>query len=245
MDRRNFLKNAGLALATITTTSIPDLYFSELSKLSPFPFTRVKYASGNWDVDPELASVFYDFIQKHSPLRTESKEYEISLDSKELLAMPFAFITGNHEFSLNNREREVFRQFVYEGGFVFVDDCNHDTKGSFAVSFEAEMKKTFGSDHPLEILETDSEIYHSYFRFPEGPPTTAQELNGWGDKTVHNYLKAIKIDGNIGVLYSNKDFGCEWTDSQVSASQIQFAVNLAVYPVNRKLNRKVDFPQKT
>ena len=47
-------------------------------------------------------------------------------------------------------------------------------------------------------------------RFPDGPPATALELNGWGDDLVHDYLKAIEIDGRLAVLYSNKDYGCEW-----------------------------------
>lgn len=240
MNRRIFLQNTGIVLASLTATSLPDYLFSALAQLPPFPFTRVKYSSGNWDADPELASVFYDSLERFSPLRTENKEYRINLDSKDLLAMPFVFITGNHEFCLSNQEREIFRQYVLGGGFVFVDDCNHDIEGSFATSFESEMKKTFGENQSLEKLDSNSKIYHSYFNFPDGPPATVQELNGWGDKTVHNYLKAIKVDGSIGVLYSNKDFGCEWTSSPVSASQIKFAVNVAVY----SLTRKLDYPAK-
>ena len=44
----------------------------------------------------------------------------------------------------------------------------------------------------------------------DGPPATGFELNGWGDDLVHDYLKGIEIDGRLGVLYSNKDYGCEW-----------------------------------
>jgi len=34
--------------------------------------------------------------------------------------------------------------------------------------------------------------------FEDGPPTTSQELNGLGDDLVHEYLKAIEINGRIG-----------------------------------------------
>jgi hypothetical protein len=37
-----------------------------------------------------------------------------------------------------------FERYVKGGGFVFVDDCNHDIDGLFAKSFEAEMAKMFG-----------------------------------------------------------------------------------------------------
>ena len=40
-------------------------------------------------------------------------------------------------------------------------------------------------------------LYRSFFHFADGPPTTAFELNGWGDDLVHDYLKAIEIDGRM------------------------------------------------
>ena len=27
---------------------------------------------------------------------------------------------------------------------------------------------------------------------------------------VHDYLQRLTVDNRIGVLYSNKDYGCEW-----------------------------------
>jgi hypothetical protein len=107
------------------------------------------------------------------------------------------------------QERSVFERFVRNGGFVFADDCNHDIDGLFARSFEAEMRSIFGQS-ALRKLPKTHDLYSAFFRFPDGPPATALELNGWGDDLVHDYLKAIEIDGRLAVLYSNKDYGCEW-----------------------------------
>ena len=77
-------------------------------------------------------------------------------------------------------------------------------------------------------------IYRSFFQFPDGPPQTAHELNGWGDDLVHDYLRGIDARGRIGVLYSNKDYGCEW-DYDWRNKRFQrddntrFSVNLVVY----------------
>ncbi len=77
-------------------------------------------------------------------------------------------------------------------------------------------------------------LYRAFFRFPEGPPQTAHELNGWGDDVVHDYLRAVEHEGRIGVLYSNKDYGCEW-DFDWRNKRFQrddntrFAVNIVVY----------------
>ena len=71
-------------------------------------------------------------------------------------------------------------------------------------------------------------------RFDDGPPTTSHELNGWGDEIVHDYLRGVERRGRLGVLYSNKDYGCEW-DYDWRNKRFQredntkFAVNIVVY----------------
>jgi hypothetical protein len=51
---------------------------------------------------------------------------------------------------------------------------------------------------------------------------------------VHDYLKAMTIDNRIGVLYSNKDYGCEW-DYDWKNKRFQrddntrFAINIVTY----------------
>jgi hypothetical protein len=42
------------------------------------------------------------------------------------------------------KEKANFKKYVQNGGFVFVDDCNHDIDGLFAKSFEAQMSALFG-----------------------------------------------------------------------------------------------------
>ena len=105
--------------------------------------------------------------------------------------------------------------------------------GLFAKSFEAQMEQIFGAD-ALRKIPNDHAIYDAFFPFEKGPPTTSFELNGWGDDLVHDYLKAIEIDGRIGVLYSNKDYGCEWdydfrNKRFLAEDNTKFGVNIVMY----------------
>jgi len=64
-------------------------------------------------------------------------------------------------------------------------------------------------------------------------------MNGWGDGLVHDYLKAIEIDGEIRVLYSNKDYGCEWdydfrNKRWYANDNTKFGVNIVMYAMNRR-----------
>jgi hypothetical protein len=161
----------------------------------------------------------------------------ITADSDELLAFPFLFMTGHKLVRFNQKERGNLARFVERGGFLFSDDCNHDIAGLYATSFEQEMRRVFPGPNTLDKIPATHEIYRSFFQFPDGPPQTAHELNGWGDDLVHDYLRAVEHRGRIGVLYSNKDYGCEW-DFDWRNKRFQrddntrFAVNIVVYAMN-------------
>src|SRR5581483_5938947 len=91
---------------------------------------------------------------------------------------------------------------------------------------------------PLTDLPNDHDLYSCFFRFPDGPPTTSHELNGWGDNLVHAHLQAIEREGRIAVLYSSKDYSSEWgyhaeTKRQQSVDNTKFGVNLIVYALTR------------
>ncbi len=148
-------------------------------------------------------------LLEYTTVRLDTREHVVPLDSPEVLDTPFAYMAGHRLLQFGSREREIFERFVRNGGFVLADDCNHDVDGLFARSFEAQMRAIFGATALRKIPRTHP-LYSAFFRFPEGPPATSLELNGWGDDLVHDYLKAVEIDGRIVVLYSNKDYGCEW-----------------------------------
>ena len=96
------------------------------------------------------------------------------------------------------------------------------------------MKTAFPEAGTLPKLPKEHALYRSFFTFDERPPTTSHELNGWGDDIVHDYLRGLERRGRLGVLYSNKDYGCEW-DYDWRNKRFQredntkFAVNLVVY----------------
>jgi hypothetical protein len=51
---------------------------------------------------------------------------------------------------------------------------------------------------------------------------------------VHDYLKGIHVNNRLGLLYSNKDYGCEWDfdwrNKRFLAEDItKFGVNIVMY----------------
>ena len=197
-----------------------------------FTFTRLQYASGNWDVDQRMPSNLLDSLVLYTTLDVEPEERVLPLRDPAMLQAPFCYMAGHRLVQFDREERAHFERYVRNGGFVFADDCNHDIDGLFARSFEAQMAEIFGPD-ALRKIPNDHALYSAFFDF-DGPPTTSFELNGWGDDLVHDYLKAIEIDGRIAVLYSNKDYGCEWdydyrNKRWLAEDNTKFGVNIVMY----------------
>lgn len=197
-----------------------------------FWFTRLRYESGDWDVDQRMPANLLTSLVDYTNLRVDPEERVVRLADPAMLRAPFCYMAGHKLVEFSTAEKANFERYVRNGGFVFVDDCNHDIDGLFAKSFERQMAGIFGAD-ALKKIPDSHPLYRSFFEF-DGPPNTGMELNGWGDDLVHDYLKAIEIDGRIGVLYSNKDYGCEWdydwrNKRFLAEDNTKFAVNIVIY----------------
>jgi hypothetical protein len=182
-----------------------------------------------------MPSNLLNSLVEYTSIRIDPNERIVDIASEQLSNYPFVYLTGNKMVRFSEVERANLRRYLRNGGFMFVDDCNHDVDGTFAKTFEGEIKAVL--DHPEEALRKlprEHPLYRAFFEFKEGPPATSHELNGWGDDIVHDYLKAVEIDGRISVLYSNKDYGCEWNYDWANKrfatrDNTRFGVNIIVY----------------
>ena len=204
---------------------------------SIFTFTRISYNSGDWNTDQRMPSNILNSLIEYTTIPVNPSEKVVELGSNDLFESPFCYLSGHKLVQFNSQEAANFKNYVNNGGFVFVDDCNHDIDGLFARSFETQMANLFGKS-ALQKIPKEHELYRSFFRFEKGPPTTSFELNGWGDDLVHDYLKAIHVNGRIGVLYSNKDYGCEWdydfrNKRFLAEDNTKFGVNIIVYAMQQ------------
>jgi hypothetical protein len=227
-NRRAFLRQATAFAAFGSIRSKP--------RAREFVFARLRYDSGDWDYNPKVAANVLDSIVQYTNVPVYKDEVVIGAGSTELPSFPFVFMTGHKLVRFSKVERDNLRRFADSGGLLFSDDCNHDVNGIYARSFEQEMAATF-PETPLTKLPSTHPIYGSFFRFNGAPPQTSHELNGWGDNIVHEYLKGVERRGRLAVLYSNKDYGCEWdydwrNKRFLREDNTKFAVNIVVYALS-------------
>ena len=232
MNRKDFVRTLAAAGAAILAPGAELRAASLAKRRADFTFTRLQYSSGNWDVDQRMPANLLNSLIEYTTVAVDTRERVVPLASTAVYDAPFTYLAGHRLVQFTPKERDIFVRYVTNGGFVFVDDCNHDIDGLFAKSFEAQMAELFGPQALAKLPQTHA-LYRSFFTF-QGPPTTSLELNGWGDDLVHDYLKAFQVDGRIAVLYSNKDYGCEWDYDYrnkrfLAEDNTKFGVNIVVH----------------
>jgi hypothetical protein len=202
-----------------------------------FVWATARYESGDWNSAPLVATNLQHSIAQYTSLPVASTGAIVDLSSAELFKFPFVFLTGHLPVRFNAQESANLEAFVERGGFIFIDDHNHDIDGGFHKTATAEIARIFGAG-ALKPIPKNHELYRAFFVFDDGPPTTSHELNGWGDNLVHEHLFGVEVNGRLGVLYSNKDYSSEWnyharSKRQQSIDNTRFGVNVAVYALTR------------
>jgi hypothetical protein len=203
--------------------------------VSEFVFATVQYDSGDWDSAPLVPPNIIDSVARYTSIPVRPSGVTVALAATELFGYPFAYLTGHLPVRFSEQERANLREFVDRGGFLFIDDHNHDIDGAFHKTATEEIARTI---EPLGELPNDHPLYSAFFTFDDGPPTTGHELNGWGDNLVHEHLLAVERGERIAILYSNKDYSSEWgyhpeNKRFLSVDNTRFGVNIIVYALTR------------
>ena len=203
--------------------------------MSEFVWATAQYESGDWDSAPLVGPNLIDSLVRYTSIQVAPTPAVVALSSTDCLRFPFLHLTGHLPVRFTSAERNNLKAFLERGGFLFVDDHNHDIDGVFHKTATEELRRVAG---PLANLPNNHELYRAFFEFPEGPPATTHEMNGWGDNLVHEHLQAVMVNGRVGILYSSKDYSSEWSyhpeNKRFNAiDNTRFGVNIVVYALTR------------
>ena len=111
MNRRDFIRSAGVAAAAVPLSMAMESKAASLSAARPFVFARIRYSSGNWDADPKMPSNLLNSIVEYTSINVEPSERVITLDSEALFSHPFAYLTGNKLVRFTASERENLERY--------------------------------------------------------------------------------------------------------------------------------------
>ena len=206
---------------------ICNILFAQQNKpTSAFQIVRVKYnGGGDWYNDPSAEVNLLNFIAKNTKIRVIPEYKFVEIGSENLFSYPFLFLTGHGNISLSDFEVKRLRDYLLNGGFLYIDDDY-----GLDQSIRREMKKVFPDKDFIE-LPFSHPIYHCLYDFPNGPPKTHEH----DDKPPQGF--GIFLEGRLIVYYtyeSNPSDG--WADPEVHKDPeekrleaLKFGANIVMY----------------
>ncbi len=69
-------------------------------------FARLRYASGDWDYNPKVASNVLDSLMRYTTIPVEEREVVVDLTDDARFDFPFLFMTGHQPVRLRPDVRE-------------------------------------------------------------------------------------------------------------------------------------------
>jgi hypothetical protein len=186
-----------------------------------FEFTAYigQYSGGNWNSTVRISAgkkietgslpnlLYLMSLWSKDKIKTNYKNVQaIKLDSDEIFSVkpPFIFLTGSRDFKLTEKEVENLQKYVRMGGCIWGDSSLPGLRSRFDIAFKREMKRVIPDvDKNFEPLPANHPIFtDGYFAdIKEVPPG----LNFYKEPVF-----AMKIYGEIAILYTANDYGDMW-----------------------------------
>jgi hypothetical protein len=184
-----------------------------------FKFTAylAKYDGGDWDSTVGMANGkiakgslpnLLFLLQKwsHNKIDAQPDAVPLDLSSDRLFTEkpPFIFFTGHRDFVLTDTEVKNLQTYLQLGGAIWGDSSLPGARSRFDLAFRREMKRVLPDQNiAWEPLPADHPLYtQAYYpevrQVPEG-------LNYYQEP-----IYALKLYGEISVLYTANDYGDMW-----------------------------------
>jgi hypothetical protein len=164
-----------------------------------FVFAQLRYA-GAWDPYPEAWQDILEFLTATTSVRAAAERRVVTLEDKTLFASPFLVVLGNETFpALTDGERRTLRQYLANGGLLFVEDSSGQAGSAFDAAFRAEIARVF-PEAALRKLAPAHPLYRAYYLIRKTG----------GRRLTCNYIEGVEIGGRTAVVYSRNDLIGAW-----------------------------------
>jgi len=191
-----------------------------------FVMPRVKFADqknvqDHWDVRPggdanlldELRSVIRCKVKPIRgtngwlPQRAAPGQLNavVTLDESERLKKyPFLFMTGESYYDLTPAQRTNLKEYIYEGGFLLMDECMVDPGGDFFYQRSFVLLNEIFGPGSVKRVPNEHEIFHNVFDLGKiGLPWVQGQNHG---------ARGVFVGDRLAIFLSSTDLHCGWCD---------------------------------
>lgn len=191
-----------------------------------FTLARIKYrGGGDWYNDPSSLKNLIEFTESRVPISIDEEYDDVSIGSRELFNYPFAFLTGHGTISLNSAEATNIREYLENGGFLYIDDDY-----GLDEHFRKIIAQIFPDEELIEI-PFEHAIYHQVFDFPNGLPKVHEHdgkaPRGYGLFREGKLVLFYTYESNLADGWANPEV--HQNPASVRQEALQMGVNILVY----------------
>lgn len=186
---------------------------------------RLKYdGGGDWYSSPSAVNNLLGFVEKETGIDCAEMEKIVTI-TDNLSSFPYIYLTGHGTIDMTDREIELLRKHLINGGFLHADD-NY----GLDTSFRKLVKRMFPDKEFLPV-PFDHPIYNIKYKFPKGLPKI-HEHDGKPPEGL-----GIFNNGRLILFYTYEcDLGNGWEDQEVynnpqslRLKALQMGCNLVLY----------------
>lgn len=132
---------------------------------------------------------FLTLVARESTVRVDRNMPAVALASDDLLAHPFAVMTGEGSFELSDDEVQRLRRYLLNGGFLLASaGCSSD---AWAASMQRAVERAMPETALIE-LPMDHPVFHALFDVQDFISRKRQPVR----------LLGLEIEGRLAMLYS-------------------------------------------
>lgn len=191
-----------------------------------FSIARIEYrGGGDWYNDPSSLTNLIRFAKENIPISIAAEYDDVAIGSRELHRYPFVFMTGHGNISINSAEATNMREYLDNGGFLYIDDD---------YGFDPYVRSVIGEifpDEELIELPVSHPIYNQVFDFPEGLPKIhahdGEPPQGFGIYRNGRLVMYYTYESNLTDGWADDDI--HNNPPEVRDNAFRMGVNLLVY----------------
>ncbi len=147
-------------------------------------------------------------IEARVPISLTAIPQPVGFDSQQLRDVPFLWVHGRTDFTWNDSERSVLREYLKNGGIILGSAvCGSQ---AFATAFRREMAKTL-PNAPLTAIARDHPVLQVSGGFDLRGVTIRTPASGGQQvsrRTGPPVLETAMVDDLVGVFFSPLDLSC-------------------------------------
>lgn len=195
-----------------------------------FDFTpvRIRYEGGDWYNDPDALKILAEYVNSNTEIRMDTAQKVLRLGDKDIGDYPFLFITGHGDFLYSEHDMANVREYLRNGGFIYIDDDY-----GFNRNIMAFLTELFPDNPPCNVYD-DNAVFSSYFQLTYMPK-------------IHEHYRGnpetygIFINDKLSLLYTfNTNISDGWSYAELHSdpphkkeSALKMGVNIIYYALFR------------